>query len=1043
MDSSDQISRAMRVSRRRMLVLGGVAASTGLLAATRGAWADTPTPTPLEPALATLSIPTSAPGLATLTTPAAIATPAALATVAPRPTPEDVLAMAARLGIDVSKMTLPQQYPTWNDGHGWDQAQQYKTIQLADIDGDGQAELLGRGANGMQVYHWNRATHLWDAVSLDGPMSDKDGWDQPQHYLTIQLADIDGDGQVELLGRGANGMQVYHWNKATHAWDAVSLDGPMGDNGDKDGWDQPQSYSTIQLADVDGDGQAELIGRGTDGIQTYHWNKATSAWDALNQSDGLMSDANGWGHEKYYLTIQFADVDADGQAELIGRGANGIQTYHWDKTARVWNVIASGGPMSDKDGWDQAQYYSTIQMIDLNGDGRAELFGRGPAISQGTSFDVQLYMWEPTWVLACGGGNLMGDAWGQPQYYSTIQFADIDGDGQAELVGRGPDGLIAYSANCFFVMAGSAGIMTDVAGWDAPQSYLSIQAADVDGDGAFEIVGRGSDGIQTWKWGSGNTSGPDPQPAANMTALTMAGMMAATGAQSTSGPTPASLQPPLAAVTPVATATRVPPATQTPAATATKPPPATPTPAPTSTNPPLAEVTPAATATNPPLAALTPVATASLATPTPSDQTSPPIELVAPLPLLGFHATPTGGTGFYQPIEPGFPDYSQNPGQFLSYQLISQYLLQQLDSLDPTWPPPPLDPPNPLLQDIRGQYTNTLLDGKWSSYADALAKDVTTPPPGVSDTDFGTVRQQLHTELIYVAGVYRWFDKTRNFLELLFPAKRNAVDTVADALEDYSDDVDVILNWLALGAEALAAIVSGLAAFAESTLVGPIIAAAISLASSIFAMGAYGAGDGTGTIKAQASQLKEQLNAAFQSALQSTDLIEIAYLQHWALLQKLGEPIADLAVSWPVGLTDKMVAQGTRGYEVKVWKTLTPAGHWFVDGHWSKPDEQYAYHYTNDSLCSSGDWLFLQYGRVWPGSDPSSKNLDNLFGTPTIGPDGIPTGSLGASFEDAVLSRNGWQLKPYTESDCSLPSNEYWLEQTLLRHRRANPAPKA
>lgn len=41
---------------------------------------------------------------------------------------------------------IPNQFPAWSDGSsGWDQAPYYSTIQTADIDLDGQAELLARG----------------------------------------------------------------------------------------------------------------------------------------------------------------------------------------------------------------------------------------------------------------------------------------------------------------------------------------------------------------------------------------------------------------------------------------------------------------------------------------------------------------------------------------------------------------------------------------------------------------------------------------------------------------------------------------------------------------------------------------------------------------------------------------------------------------------------------------------------------------------------------------------------------------------------------
>jgi FG-GAP-like repeat len=1049
MNSTDQISHTARVSRRRMLVLGGIAAGTGLLAAARGAWADTPTPTPLEPGLATLSTPTPAPGLATLTTPAAVATPAALATVAPRPTPTDVLAEAARLGVDASRMTLPQQYPTWKDSDGWNQPRQYKTIQLADIDGDGQAELLGRGANGIQVYHWNKTTHLWDALALEGPLTDKQGWDQEQYYLTIRLGDIDGDKQAELVTRDSTGFETYHWNKAAGGWDTPSYT-TYTNNGD---WDQPQYYATIQLADIDGDGKLELLGRGPDGLHFWSWDGST--WVEVEAANGS-SYFVGWDKQSQYSTIQCADFDGDGQAEVIGRGpgSSGLTAVRWNKQTSEWDLIEP--PAGQLAGWNDPQYFTTIQFVDIDGDGQATLVGRG-------SGGIEFWSWAGSPNNANGFfDRVYGEGtqaplildyfsdtnnWDQPQNYSTIQFADVNRDGKAELIARGPDGLVAWSVDswsenfgvptgAWSQMAGPAGIMTD--GWDAPQSYLTIQAADVDGDGAFEIVGRGSDGIQTWKWGSSGASDVGPRLAADAGGVTMAGMMAATGQQATSGPTPTPINPPLAGVTPVATATNPPPARLTPVATSTNPPPATLTPIPTSTNPPPAVLTPVATATNPSLAALTPAPPAATATPTGSDRTGPPVPLVAPPPVIGFRDSATNG--FYQPAVPGFPDYSTIPGQLLSYQRISQYLLVQLPA-PLQWPPdstwPSVDPAEPQC-DIRGQYNNTLLTPQWPNFAKAVAGlEGKTPPAGVSASDFETVRQQLYTELIYVNNVNIWFDKIGKFLNDLFAEDKMSVHIVAGYLElSTASDTEVILNWLSLAAYALSDLVALAASIVDNTE-AEIIGEVVSLTATAFAMGATATG--SDTLAVQVLHLETQLLHSHSQALSNNAAIQTAYLQHWPLLQKLGEPIENLTLEWPAGFAERLARQGRRGYELWLWQTLTPAAGWYVDGHYDKPDEKYTYHYTNAKHCPDGDWLFMQHD-TW--TDPPSASMDLVFGTPTTGPDGDPSGPLGASFEDAVLSRNGWNLAPYTESECSLPSVQERLEEMLLRHRRANPAPR-
>jgi hypothetical protein len=41
--------------------------------------------------------------------------------------------------------------PAWGDAAGWDDPSKYSTIQLADVNGDGRDELLGRGDAGLEI----------------------------------------------------------------------------------------------------------------------------------------------------------------------------------------------------------------------------------------------------------------------------------------------------------------------------------------------------------------------------------------------------------------------------------------------------------------------------------------------------------------------------------------------------------------------------------------------------------------------------------------------------------------------------------------------------------------------------------------------------------------------------------------------------------------------------------------------------------------------------------------------------------------------------
>src|SRR3954468_9843599 len=46
-------------------------------------------------------------------------------------------------------------------------------------------------------------------------LSDELGWKQPMYYSTIQTADIDGDGQSEVLARWIDGVSIYRFANGT------------------------------------------------------------------------------------------------------------------------------------------------------------------------------------------------------------------------------------------------------------------------------------------------------------------------------------------------------------------------------------------------------------------------------------------------------------------------------------------------------------------------------------------------------------------------------------------------------------------------------------------------------------------------------------------------------------------------------------------------------------------------------------------------------------------------------------------------------------
>ena len=243
----------------------------------------------------------------------------------------------------------------FTDLTGWNDPKYFPTIQSSDINGDGQAELLGRSSCGMDTWHLNPAMGAWYKIASCSPAwGDAEGWGIEQYYGTIQTGDVDGDGQAELLGRSVCGMETWHFNASSNTWDSSASCSPAW--GDAEGWGVEQYYGTIQTGDVDGDGQAELLGRSSCGMETWRFNASSNTWVSVTSCTPAWSDTNGWGLDKYFGTIQSADINGDGQAELLGRSSCGMETWHFNASSKTWESLASCSPAwsdtSDTNGWN-------------------------------------------------------------------------------------------------------------------------------------------------------------------------------------------------------------------------------------------------------------------------------------------------------------------------------------------------------------------------------------------------------------------------------------------------------------------------------------------------------------------------------------------------------------------------------------------------------------------------------------------------------------------------------------------------------------------
>lgn len=388
----------------------------------------------------------------------------------------------------------------------WDAAppapENLSSLAVGDIDGDGQQECF-IGGNGCLCWY-RPATHEQGLVSPSGVF-----------HVGLLLADVDDDGRLELVaGREEPGGIV--WFKPgkdlNQPWTEHIIDP-----------DNPGGHDII-WADIDGDGRPELVANqiGTPmALYIYkRTGRATDVWCKYTVQTGF-----------YQEGLVATDLDGDGKPELVC----GPDCY----------FPSTAGPLAGP--WQRATYAPSFRemcraaALDLSGDGRPDL-----VLVESEFFDGRLSWYENVpgkergaWPehpidrglyyahtlharrdprgrtirlfvaeMAEGGWNAPrnrtarlleyasvdhGRTWTREILYQgsgthQAELADIDGDGQVEIVGkqwRRPKVQIWKKRPAPSPLTRWRHQLVDR---DKPYTGIDILAADVDGDGKNDIV---------------------------------------------------------------------------------------------------------------------------------------------------------------------------------------------------------------------------------------------------------------------------------------------------------------------------------------------------------------------------------------------------------------------------------------------------------------------------------------------------------------------------------------------------------------------------
>ena len=407
--------------------------------------------------------------------------------------------------------------PGLTDLTGWKERSHYRNILVGDIDGDKVDEMVVRSVGGIQVFRWDRTSGQWTQVKVARRiLSDAGVWGGRPYYDTIRLGDIDGDGRAELIARSPQGIIVFKYKASSRDvgdWQQVTTSGPMKDT---DCWFPPGGgqhecentfssyYSTIQLTPLGREGSKPTMQLiGRTRYGLELWKWNGTGWDQKATLAAAADDGNATKSHWRDDPAYYSTILPLSTTDVLIQAARGMQVYRYDGSG--WAPQGSLAPFPAP---QPPSSYSTLQ--------RFRGLAGGPVVLRRGQAGVQLWQWSgSSWTAIAKGTLPFSNAEGftQPYYDRPIQAADIDGDGLDELLGRSSRGMYTYRFNPS-TKTWSASISTNRPAladdpWSDPAYYTTIKTARLDPNKPTRsLLARGPTGVRTWHF--------DPRPGKNL-----------------------------------------------------------------------------------------------------------------------------------------------------------------------------------------------------------------------------------------------------------------------------------------------------------------------------------------------------------------------------------------------------------------------------------------------------------------------------------------------------------------------------------------------
>jgi hypothetical protein len=318
---------------------------------------------------------------------------------------------------------------------------------VADIDLDGDLDVVAGDDSGFPLTWYENPS--WRARVIDS---------RSVFTTDMELGDVDRDGDPDVIVPDyPAGTMLWYANPRVGggSWQARTI-------GAADAHD-------VQVGDQERDGDLDVLVRGHGGATVLFVQQSPTSW-----SRRVLTSPAGEG-------IGYGDLDGDGDLDVAQNG---------------WWLEAPANPLTGT--WIRHDFASgwpvdvAAEVIDINSDGRNDIvLAASESMGRLAWYQAPSAPRTGTWPARVVANDV--------GYVHQVAFADVDGDGDRDIgfaeMANSPQRRVGWFANNTGGTAWTLNVL-------ATTGSHNIRAADIDRDGDPDLVGANHDGIspiQLWR----------------------------------------------------------------------------------------------------------------------------------------------------------------------------------------------------------------------------------------------------------------------------------------------------------------------------------------------------------------------------------------------------------------------------------------------------------------------------------------------------------------------------------------------------------------